>query len=83
MPRSREALIVNVADKFCAVLEVSYLARIKRIRRWVPGCPRGFCRYPTRPDWKTPGRGMPSVYGQGVPSPDSLRHSWVSMVSEI
>ena len=40
MPRSREALIVNVADKFCAVLEVSYLARIKRIRRWVPDAAR-------------------------------------------
>ena len=36
----REALIVNVADKFCAVLEVSYLARIKRIRRWVPDAAR-------------------------------------------
>lgn len=36
MPRSREALIVNLADKFCATLEVSYLSRIKRIQRWIP-----------------------------------------------
>ena len=36
MPHSREAVIVNLADKFCASLEVSYLSRIKRIRRWIP-----------------------------------------------
>lgn len=36
MPHSREALIVNLADKICATLEVSYLARLKRIRRWIP-----------------------------------------------
>lgn len=36
MPHSREALIVNLADKFCAALEVSYLARIRPIRRWIP-----------------------------------------------
>lgn len=36
MPHSKEALIVNLADKFCASLEVSYLSRLKRIRRWIP-----------------------------------------------
>lgn len=36
MLRSREALIVNLADKFCATLEVSYVTRIRRIRRWIP-----------------------------------------------
>ena len=36
MPRSREALIVNLADKVCAALEVSYLSRLGRIRRWIP-----------------------------------------------
>ena len=36
MPRSREALIVNLADKVCATLEVSYLTRLSRIQRWIP-----------------------------------------------
>lgn len=36
MPHSKEALIVNLADKFCASLEVSYMIRIRRIRRWIP-----------------------------------------------
>lgn len=36
MPRSAEALIVNAADKLCATLEVSYVSRLKRIRRWLP-----------------------------------------------
>ena len=36
MPRSREALIVNLADKACAILEVFYIARLRRIQRWIP-----------------------------------------------
>ncbi len=36
MPHSKEALIVNLADKICATLEVSSLWRIKRIQQWIP-----------------------------------------------
>ena len=36
MPHSKEAVIVNLADKMCATLEVSYLSRLKRIQRWIP-----------------------------------------------
>ncbi|MGI6029519.1 MAG: HD domain-containing protein [Candidatus Heteroscillospira sp.] len=36
MPHSKEALIVNLADKFCATLEVCFLSRMKRIRGWIP-----------------------------------------------
>ena len=36
MPRSREALIVNLADKVCATLEVCWLSRLRRVRRWIP-----------------------------------------------
>lgn len=36
LPRSREALIVNLADKFCATVEVLFLSRIKRLQRWIP-----------------------------------------------
>ena len=39
MPRSREALIVNLADKCCATAEVVFLTRVKRIRRWIPDVP--------------------------------------------
>lgn len=36
MPHSKEAVIVNLADKFCATLEVCYLTRAKRIQCWIP-----------------------------------------------
>lgn len=36
MPRSAEAVIVSVADKLCATLELSYISRMKRIQRWIP-----------------------------------------------
>ena len=36
MPHSKAAVIVNLADKMCATLEVSYLSRLKRIQRWIP-----------------------------------------------
>ena len=32
MPRSREALVVNLADKLCATLEISYLYRLMRVQ---------------------------------------------------
>jgi len=36
MPHSKEAVIVNLADKFCASLEMSHLSRLKRIQHWIP-----------------------------------------------
>lgn len=36
MPHSAEAVIVSLADKVCAALELSYLSRLKRIQRWIP-----------------------------------------------
>ena len=34
--RSKEALIVNIADKCCATVEVLFLSRVKRLQRWIP-----------------------------------------------
>lgn len=36
MPHSKEAVIVNIADKFCATLEVLSVTRAKRLKRWIP-----------------------------------------------
>lgn len=36
MPHSKEAVIVNIADKFCATLEVFCVTRTKRVQRWIP-----------------------------------------------
>lgn len=36
MPRSKEALIVNISDKLCAILEISYLSQSKKIQNWIP-----------------------------------------------
>lgn len=40
MPRSREALIVNLADKICASLEVSQVFRTRLVQRWIPDATR-------------------------------------------
>ena len=36
LPRCREALVVNMADKFCAMLEVAHLYQTRRLQRWLP-----------------------------------------------
>lgn len=36
LPRCREALVVNVADKVCATLEVVHLYQTRRVQRWLP-----------------------------------------------
>ena len=36
LPRCREALVVNLADDICAVLEVVRLYRTRLIQRWLP-----------------------------------------------
>ena len=36
LPRCREAVVVNLADKICATLEVIHLYRTRRIQRWLP-----------------------------------------------
>ena len=36
LPRCREALAVNIADKICATIEVVHLYRVRRIQRWLP-----------------------------------------------
>ena len=36
LPRCREAVAVNLADKLCSVLEVARLSRTRPIRRWLP-----------------------------------------------
>ena len=36
MPRSREAIAVNLADKLCAILEVACIYRTRRVQRWLP-----------------------------------------------
>lgn len=36
LPRCREALAVNMADKICSVLEVACVHRTRRVRRWLP-----------------------------------------------
>ena len=36
LPRSRVALAVNLADKFCATLEVVHLYQTRRLQRWLP-----------------------------------------------
>lgn len=36
LPRCREALAVNIADKVCATLEVVHLYQTRRIQRWLP-----------------------------------------------
>ena len=41
LPRSRVAVAVNLADKFCATLEVARLHRVRRIQRWLPAPVRG------------------------------------------
>lgn len=41
LPRCREAVAVNLADKLCAVLEVAHLYHTGRLQRWLPrpaGC---------------------------------------------
>ena len=32
----REALVVNMADKFCATVEVIHLYQTRRLQRWLP-----------------------------------------------
>lgn len=41
LPRSRVAVAVNLADKFCATLEVVHLHRMRRIQRWLPAPAQG------------------------------------------
>lgn len=36
LPRCREALVVNMADKICATLEVVHLYQTRRVQRWLP-----------------------------------------------
>ena len=36
LPRCREALVVNLADKICATLEVARLYQTRRVQRWLP-----------------------------------------------
>ena len=36
LPRCREALVVNLADDICAVLETARLYRTRLIQRWLP-----------------------------------------------
>ncbi len=36
MPRSREAFVVSLADKACAVLEVSRVFRLNFVQHWLP-----------------------------------------------
>ena len=36
LPRCREAVVVNLADKLCATLEVIHLYRTRRVQRWLP-----------------------------------------------
>ena len=36
LPRCREALVVNIADKVCATLEVIHLYQTRRVQRWLP-----------------------------------------------
>ena len=36
LPRCREALVVNIADKVCATLEVVHLYQTRRVQRWLP-----------------------------------------------
>ena len=36
LPRCREALVVNLADDICAVLEAARLYRTRLIQRWLP-----------------------------------------------
>ena len=36
LPRCREALVVNMADKICATLEVVHLYQTRRLQRWLP-----------------------------------------------
>ena len=36
LPRCREAVAVNLADKLCSVLEVARLYRTRLIQRWLP-----------------------------------------------
>lgn len=36
LPRCREALVVNLADKVCALLEVIHIYRTRPIQRWLP-----------------------------------------------
>ena len=35
-PRSKEAAVVNLADKLCATLELIQLYRTRPIQRWLP-----------------------------------------------
>lgn len=41
LPRCREALVVNLADKICATIEVVHLYKTRRIQRWLPAAARG------------------------------------------
>ena len=36
LPRCREALVVNMADKICAILEVACIYRTRPVQRWLP-----------------------------------------------
>lgn len=36
LPRCREALVVNLADKICATMEVVHLYQTRRVQRWLP-----------------------------------------------
>ena len=40
LPRCREAVAVNMADKLCAVLEVVRLYQTRPIQRWLPSSSR-------------------------------------------
>ena len=36
LPKCREALVVNLADKICATMEVVHLYQTRRVQRWLP-----------------------------------------------
>lgn len=40
LPRCKEALVVNMADKICATLEVIHIYQTRRIQHWLPQAAR-------------------------------------------
>ncbi len=36
LPRCREAIVVNLADKICATLEVVHIYQTRRVQQWLP-----------------------------------------------
>ena len=40
LPRCKEALVVNMADKICATLEVIHIYQTRRVQHWLPQAAR-------------------------------------------